>query len=525
MALERLSQVTDSGIVTGIVLSNASVTGVLTATNEINVGSGLTLTSSAVNVTGAISGNQLNISGVSTFVGVGTFQNDLYVGADLSVSGIITSTGDITLKDLNYTADYPTIRPSLDLAFAQTKQLDSRITFTRSSTGTYVGTDGLIKTAAVDTPRFDHDPVTGESLGLLIEESRTNLYPTSEDITAAGAGAVGLRITKSANTAVAPDGNTTADSYIETANTASWRWMEWSASYTSGTTYTFSSFVKPGTGNWGVIYFFADNGVFNGAISTFNLTTGVVDQTGTNTTCTIEEYPNGWYRISATQTASASSTGYIALGFSYSADVTTSVAGSTSNTLGYVWGLQTEAGAFPTSYIPTSGSAVTRSADYASMTGTNFSSWYNQTEGTFYAEADTINPRYNTNITGYDGNNNNYTVLGTGQSPNRFQLRFDDAYPYQVLGFGPNSTTAITSTTPTTTTTSMKIAGTVKQDYIRGYANGESILVDSTFDMISPSALYIGSLDGTTEINPGHIQRIMYYPRVLNNSQLQNITL
>ena len=187
--------------------------------------------------------------------------------------------------------------------------------------------------------------------------------------------------------------------------------------------------------------------------------------------------------------------------------------------------MQMEQGAFPTSYIPTSGSTVTRSSDIATITGTNFSSWYNQTEGTFYAEADTINPRYNTNITGYDGNNNNYTVLSTGDSPNRFQLRFDDIYPYQVLGFGPNNTTATTSTTPTTTTTSMKIAGAVKQDYVRGYANGESILVDNGFDMISPSALYIGSLNGTSEINPGHIKRIMYYPRVLNNSQLQNITL
>ena len=514
MALERLSQVTDSGISTGIVLSNASVTGVLTATNEINVGSGLTLTSSAVNVTGAISGNQLNISGVSTFVGVGTFQNDLYVGGDLSVSGIITSSSDITLKDLNYTADYPTIRPSLDLAFAQTKQLDSRITFTRSSTGTYVGTDGLIKTAAVDAPRFDHDPTTGESLGLLIEESRTNLFTYSEEFDNSAWSKT--RTTVSANSIIAPDGTLTADKIIEDVGTSQDYILDENAS-SSVATYTYSFFAKAGERSH--IRVSRSTGNQTSFIHYYTLENNGTATGGGN----IVAYPNGWYRCyGQTEVTSAGTAGF-AIRLENSS--TNTIYNGDGSSGFYLWGAQYEQGTFATSYIPTSGSTVTRSADYASMTGTNFSSWYNQTEGTFYAEADTINPRYNTNITGYDGNNNNYTVLGTGDSPNRFQLRFDDAYPYQVLGFGPNSTTAITSTNPTTTTTSMKIAGTVKQDYIRGYANGESILVDSTFDMISPSALYIGSLNGTTEINPGHIQRIMYYPRVLNNSQLQNITL
>jgi hypothetical protein len=63
---------------------------------------------------------------------------------------------------------------SLDLRFADKKTLTDRvsgtnlITFSRASSGTYVGSDGLIKTAVTDAPRFDHDPVTGESLGLLV---------------------------------------------------------------------------------------------------------------------------------------------------------------------------------------------------------------------------------------------------------------------------------------------------------------------------------------------------------------------
>jgi len=70
--------------------------------------------------------------------------------------------------------DFPNVRPSLDLRFALAKKLDPRITFTRASSGTYFGPDGLMRTAGVNEPRFDHDPITGQSLGLLIEERRTN---------------------------------------------------------------------------------------------------------------------------------------------------------------------------------------------------------------------------------------------------------------------------------------------------------------------------------------------------------------
>jgi hypothetical protein len=74
---------------------------------------------------------------------------------------------------------FPEIRPTLDLNFAATKRLDPRIAFTRTSTGTFVGSNGLIQTAVSGAPRFDHNPATGESLGLLVEEARTNLLLNS----------------------------------------------------------------------------------------------------------------------------------------------------------------------------------------------------------------------------------------------------------------------------------------------------------------------------------------------------------
>jgi len=74
---------------------------------------------------------------------------------------------------------------SLDLQFAADKTMTPRKgprpDFTRGSTGTFVGSNGLIQTAAVNAARFDHDPVTLASRGLLIEESRTNLYERSAE--------------------------------------------------------------------------------------------------------------------------------------------------------------------------------------------------------------------------------------------------------------------------------------------------------------------------------------------------------
>lgn len=75
---------------------------------------------------------------------------------------------------------------ALDLPFSATKSLTARVgptpTFTRASAATFVGGDKLIQTAVTDSPRFDHDPVTGICRGLLIEESRTNLLLQSASL-------------------------------------------------------------------------------------------------------------------------------------------------------------------------------------------------------------------------------------------------------------------------------------------------------------------------------------------------------
>jgi hypothetical protein len=111
--------------------------------------------------------------------------------------------------------DYPTVLPTLDLDFANSKTLDPRITFTRASGGSYTGADGLIKFAGVNEARFDHDQNTGESLGLLVEESRTNLVTYSEQFNDASWNKNGLSITTNTSATTAPDGSTNAEKITE----------------------------------------------------------------------------------------------------------------------------------------------------------------------------------------------------------------------------------------------------------------------------------------------------------------------
>ena len=152
-----------------------------------------------------------------------------------------TETGAKITGALEVTQEYPTIRPTLDLNFAATKTLDRRITFTRDSLGTYVDENGLVKYASNNVPRFDHDPTTGESLGILVEAPRTNqiLYSllTTDNWTANGS-----TLSNNTTETTVPDGTNTAGKWVPNSGTTGWCsiYNKSTISVTSGTAYTFS---------------------------------------------------------------------------------------------------------------------------------------------------------------------------------------------------------------------------------------------------------------------------------------------
>ena len=239
--------------------------------------------------------------------------------------------------------------PSLDLRFADNKSLvdattgASLVTFTRASSATYVGSDGLIKSAATDEARFDHNPTTGESLGLLVEEARTNLLLRSEEFDNASWGKTNMTVT--ANAIVSPNGAITADAIFETAATGEHFVRQTITGLTANTNFTTSIFVKNLDSRNLQIRILDLNLVTNGYIGIFSPNTGTVISSssvgfGVLTSASIVPYSNGWYRAILTGNAGVTCTAYI-VDF-YSLSGTTSVfAGDITKGL-YLWGGQLE---------------------------------------------------------------------------------------------------------------------------------------------------------------------------------------
>ena len=473
MALERLSQVTQSGIASGIVLPGVNVTGVLTATNEINVGSGLTITavsgittitSDSVDITGDLEAKS-NIHVPTGTVGIGSnipftgttkldiqdghpnvvdirlknnqsnTQMSLYAFGDSAATGDhfdnrvvmmswnstqgidivahgsgdrdfrvytagygsgserfrVTSSGtvgigstipqskldvsgEVRASGIAITESYPTIRSSLNLDFAKSRTLGHGIYFARAGNATYTDKNRRVRTNGTNAPRFDHDPATGESLGLLVEEQRTNIFPHSHEFESSVWSKVNSTIT--INQTTAPDGTTTADKWAKDSTVTELSYINDDLSFNSGVYMTQSVFAKADEISYIQI---APSTGFSSRYQNFDLSTGQLG-TGDVDGATITAYPDGWYRCTVTQLSTGSSGRMvIALSPSPTAARLASTPGSIGDGV-YLWGAQLEQGAFPTSYISTSGGAATRNADEVILSGRSFSDWYNPHE-------------------------------------------------------------------------------------------------------------------------------------------------
>jgi hypothetical protein len=201
---------------------------------------------------------------------------------------------------------YPNVRPTLNLDFAKTKALDPRVTFTRASTATFVGSNGLIQTAASGAARFDHNPETGESLGLLVEEARTNNVLYSNGMNASVWWNYAYMISRTYNAGVSPDGTTTATLFTVNTNLQE-HFLSGNTPSLPSAIYTHSIFAKQGTGSYNIQL--RIGGVSEAPYIKFNFST---EQVTTNSSARVEKFPNGWYRLSVTSNvASTFSTAYI----------------------------------------------------------------------------------------------------------------------------------------------------------------------------------------------------------------------
>jgi hypothetical protein len=261
------------------------------------------------------------------------------------------------------------VLPRLALDFT-TASLDARVTVTRAlNTGTRVNSSGLIETVNANLPRFDYDPITKICKGLLIEESRANIVPYSS----AFGSWTNNAITVTADAVVAPDGTTTADDLERTSATSNNRSQ--TITFTGNATKSVSIFVRYNSSPSFAVFLFDSTASANRMLIDFTFTAGVpaVGSINSGSLEAIENYGNGWYRIKMLcPSVVAANTNVL---YVYPART-----GSLNNQKTTFWGAQAEDGAFATSYIfNAAAGTTTRNADAVSMTGTNFSDWYNAT--------------------------------------------------------------------------------------------------------------------------------------------------
>ena len=358
----------------------------------------------------------------------------------------------------------------------------------------------VLETAASGVARFDHNPTTFESLGLLIEEQRTNLLLRSDDFANASWSKTNTTVTS--NTIVAPDSTLTGDALVVTS--AGVQCTIAQTATLAAVASTFTCYIKAGSASWvclGSNQFAADFGWFN-------VSTGVVgSRSGAVTASQIQAVGNGWYRCSVTGTFTANSNRTISVASADTVFTSPSVGSEV-----YIWGAQLEAGAFSTSYVQTVASQVTRAADAASMTGANFSSWYNAAEGTLYVEATKLDPSTNRFTAGIGFSSTQYIgmLFSTGSGNTFIQP--------SVGSFG---TVAYNNTSFVKAGVGYKTG-----DYITSI-NGTNAISSSTAPVPTGAVgtLYLGTTGfSPSTITTSYFKKLSYYPIRLSNTNLQALT-
>lgn len=382
---------------------------------------------------------------------------------------------------------------------AQLEQRSTVTAYTPTTTAPITNYIPVLQTATSGQARFDHNPTTGESLGLLIEEQRTNLLTYSDDFSnafwAKGNGTI------TANTIVAPDGTLTGDRLVSSASTAVTFVQQ--PFISTAQAYTATAYVKTAGAQFVQLLWSSAQST---NIANFDLVNGTIG-TNTATNASITLVGNGWYRISITSTLAASSGAFNV----YCIPTSTSSRGASYTGDGfsgiYIWGAQLEAGAFATSYIPTVASQVTRSADSASMTGTNFSSWYQQNQGSLYVSGSM--PTTNTTsqfVAALTGANTNIVRLGNG-----------------VVDFFSNGSNTLTASTSFSQKFKSGLSYQSGQQFF--YQNALPINTGSSTTTLLPVGLsQLVLQSGVGSYLNGWVSKITYYPQAVTSAQLQGLT-
>lgn len=444
-----------------------------------------------------------------------TYTSSGHVNGSLVRISLQGSTSDSSIDSWN-----PSGSESVLVWGAQSELRDSVTSYTATNGTPITKYQPKLMTAAADNARFDHDPITGESKGLLIEEQRTNLVWYSEDFgilareSQQGSGVDGwayIRCTLNTNGPISPDGITKSVIMEHDASGTNGGGLFMSAydgyndKYMPAGTNTYSWYAK----NAGVNFFVINTGGGNKIF--FDLTNGTAESFATLIdSYGIEHVGNGWYRCHVV-TSQATDLYFYQSDQDDDGTVTVSGGGGVA-----VWGPQFEQGSFPTSYIKTTGASATRSADNASITGQNFSSWYRQDEGSIYVDSAKGN---------LGGSFAGYVSLHTEDfsTSEYYWLLHNSSDQFQLL-VAPGIASLVDEIDASLS--SQKACVSWADDNFYMSVNGSTIQSDTDGPAKKNlTGLRIGfSPYSTSHYLNSTIKKLAYYPQRLTNEQLQNLT-
>ena len=380
-------------------------------------------------------------------------------------------------------------------------------TVVRATEATRVNEAGLIETMGANVPRLDYSG--GGCPVLLTEGQSTNLITYSEDFSDAYWTKAGSSVVSGFTS---PDGASNAFKLVEDTSTGVHKVYSGFLSVTNGTTYTLSFFIKKGETNFAQILFGSTG--FGNTHANFDLNLGEVgDLSGINASSTITAFSNDWYKC--TITADSNLTTSSALGIVLPISSKTSARQETytgDGTSGlYIWGAQFEQGSYSTSYIPTSGSAVTRNGDQ--VTGAGDAATFNDSEGVLMAE-----------IEGTEDGTNRYISISDGSIQNRITIIF---LSNNIVGQirASNSEVFYQSTSGISIEQNNKIAVHYKTNQCKLFVNGFQI---GSTDILAPMPSGLNTLafdrgDGANNFY-GKTSQIQYFNTVLTDSELETLT-
>lgn len=244
------------------------------------------------------------------------------------------------------------------------------LTFTRASTAVRTNSAGLLESMATGVPRLSY--MYGSCPSVLLEPQRTNLALWSEDFTNSVYGKTGLSV--SPNTITAPDGTLNADSLVEDTSTGL-HFFSSTITVVSGSTYTGTIYLKANTRTRGR-FRLNDTGGQPATDGNFDLSAGTISSGS------ITNVGNGWYRLSLTRLMGSTSGSFVL----FLADSSGNISYTGNGSSLFAFGAQFEAGAYATTYIPTTTATVTRIADSFSRNNIYTNGLITSSGGTWFVE-------------------------------------------------------------------------------------------------------------------------------------------